>query len=129
VGLATALTESVPMKAIFNIVAAAVLLLVAPGPVFALWEIASVTRGRAKELGMEVRSTAAGPDDVAVALEFKPEGALKGFSRVDLRVGEGDKSPVTAPPREDRSKPGRTGPRLSRVARPGRPKAPPPADG
>jgi hypothetical protein len=34
-------------------------------------------------------------------------GELKNFSRVDLRIGEGDNPPVTAPLREDRSKPGR----------------------
>jgi hypothetical protein len=41
-----------------------------------------------------------------VELEFKPEGKLKDFSGVDLRIGEGDNPPVTAPLREDRSKPG-----------------------
>jgi hypothetical protein len=56
---------------------------------------------------MEVRSTAAGPNQVRVELEFKAEGPLKNFSRVDLRFGEGDNPPLTAPLQEDRSKPGR----------------------
>jgi hypothetical protein len=56
---------------------------------------------------MEVRSTAAGPNQVRVELEFKPEGPFKNFSRVDLRFGEGDNPPLTAPLQEDRSKPGR----------------------
>jgi hypothetical protein len=43
---------------------------------------------------------------VRVELEFKTEGALKDFSRVDLRIGAGDNPPVTAPLREERSRPG-----------------------
>lgn len=95
------------MKTIFNIFVLAVLFLVAPSPCFALWGIAPVSKERAKEMGMEVRSTAVGPNHVRVELEFKTEGALKDFSQVDLRFGEGDNPPVTAPLREDRSKPGR----------------------
>src|SRR5947209_17635068 len=95
------------MKTIFTIAAAAALLVVAPSPCFALWGIALVSKERAKELGMEVRSTAAGPNHVRVELEFKTEGELKDFSHVDLRFGEGDNPPVTAPLQEDRAKPGR----------------------
>lgn len=84
----------------------AVLLAVAPSPCFALWGIVSVSKERAKELGMEVRSMPAGPNHVRVELECKAEGALKNFTHVDLRVGQGDNPPVTAPLREDRSKPG-----------------------
>ena len=94
------------MKTILNISAVAVFLVVAPSPCFALWEIAPVSKERAKELTIEVRSEAAGPNDVAVELEFKLEGALKDFSRVDLRVGKGEKL-VSAALKEDRSKPGR----------------------
>jgi translation initiation factor IF-1 len=94
------------MKAILNVSAAAVFLLVAASPCFALWEIAPVSKDRAKELGMEVRWWAAGPNDVRVELEFKIAGELKDFSRVDLRVGKGDKV-VVAALKEDRSKPGR----------------------
>ena len=95
------------MKPIFTISAVAVFFVVAPSPCFALWLIAPVSKERAKEMGMEVRSNAAGPNHVTVGLEFKTEGQLKNFSRVDLRIGEGDNPPVTAPLREDRSKPGR----------------------
>ena len=111
------------MKTPFNIAVLAVLL-VAPSPCFALWVIASVSKERAKELGMEVRSKAAGPNQVRVELEFKtegkfeafsPEGKFKHGSLVELRIGEGDKlrifeidnTSLTAPLREDRSKPGR----------------------
>ena len=82
-------------------------LAVAPSPCFALWDLEIVSKERAKELGMEVRSTAAGPNHVQVELEFKAEGELKNFSHVDLRFGKGDNLAVAAPLREDRSKPGR----------------------
>ena len=94
------------MKTLVNITAVAVFLVVVPSPCLALWGIAPVSKERAKELSMEVRSKAAGPNDVAVELEFKLEGALKDFSRVDLRVGKGAKL-VSAALKEDRSKPGR----------------------
>jgi hypothetical protein len=103
------------MKTAFSIVALAVLL-VAPTPCFALTQKVPVSKERAKELGMEVRTTATGPDHVMVQLEFKtegkfvefsPEGKSKNRSRVELRIGEGDNPPLTAPLREDRSKPGR----------------------
>jgi len=84
-----------------------VLLVVAPSPCFALWSIGQVSKERAKELGMEIRSKAAGPNAVRVELEFAIKGKLKKFSRVDLRINEGEKPLVTAPLLEDRSKPGR----------------------
>ncbi len=93
------------MKAIFNISAVAVFFVVAPSQCFALWGIAPVSKEQAEELGMEVRSEAAGPDRVRVELEFKTEGVLKDFSRVELRFGDGDNPPLTAPLQEDRSKP------------------------
>lgn len=95
------------MRILFNVAAAAVVLIAAPGPCFALWEIAPVDRERAKKMGIEVRTTAAGPRQVRVELEFKVERELKDFSRVDLRVGHGDNPPLTAPLREERPKPGR----------------------
>jgi len=95
------------MKTILSLAAAAVLLVVAPSPCLALWFIDHVTSERANELGMEVRSTAGGQNQVKVELEFKLAGELKDFDRVDLRVGQGDNPPVTAPLKEDRSKPGR----------------------
>ncbi len=94
------------MKTAFGL-AVLTVLLVAPGRCFALWLIAPVSTERAREMGMEVRSSAAGPNQVRVELEFKAEGRLKNFSRVELRFGEGDNPPLTAPLQEDRSKPGR----------------------
>jgi hypothetical protein len=94
------------MKTAFNIAVLAVLL-ITPNRSFALWLIAPVSKNLAKEMGMEVRSELAGPNHVRVELEFKIEGAFKDFSSVDLRIGEGNNPPLTAPLREDRSKPGR----------------------
>ena len=94
------------MKTVFGIAVFGVLL-VAPSPCFALSFIVSVTKEVAKKIGMEVRSERDGPNHVRVELEFKIEGKFKGFSRVDLRIGERANPSVTAPLREDRSKPGR----------------------
>jgi hypothetical protein len=63
-----------------------------------------VSKEEAKEFGMQVRSTAAGPNHVNVELEFKPEGYFKEYSRVELWIGEGDNPRVTAALKEDRSK-------------------------
>jgi hypothetical protein len=91
------------MKPIVSIAVLATLLLVTPGPCFALWMIALVGKEEAKKLGVQVRTTADGPGRVLVKLEFKTDGALKGFSRVELRGGKGADSPLQV----DRSKPGR----------------------
>jgi hypothetical protein len=80
-----------------------------------MWDIELVTKVRAKELGMEVRSEPVSPTHVRVDLEFKTEGELKNFSNdagrwhggVELFIGQGDNPPVTAPLREDRSTPDR----------------------
>ena len=95
------------MKPIVTISVMAVLFVVVPSPCFALWGIVPVSNERAKEMSMDIRSNAAGPNHVTVELEFKTEGALKNFSRVDMRIGAGDNPPVTAALREDRSKAGR----------------------
>jgi hypothetical protein len=92
------------MKTLFRIAVLAVLL-VAASPCFALTIHIPVSKEKAKEMGMEVRTTATGPDRVSVQLEFKTEGRFVG--RVELRIGEGNDPPVIAPLKEDRSKPGR----------------------
>lgn len=103
------------MKTVFGIAVLAVLL-VAAGSCFALTFHVRVSKEKAKELGMEVRTTATAPNRVSVQLEFKtegsfvefsPEGKHKDYSRVELRIGEGNDPPVVAPLKEDRSKPGR----------------------
>jgi hypothetical protein len=104
--------ERVRMKA-HVITAAVAIFLFAPSPCFALWDIETVSRQRAKELGMEVRWKADGPNQVRVDLQFKAQGELKGFSRVELRSGEGNNLPGAAPQLEERSKPGRVAVRFT----------------
>jgi hypothetical protein len=108
------------MKTAFSLAVLAVLL-VAPGRCFALWVTATVSKERAKEMGMEVRSAAAGPNQVQVDLEFKTEGRFEKFSPegkfashcgVELRIGEGENPLVTAPLREDRSRSGQVAGRV-----------------
>jgi len=90
----------------FRISVLTFLVVAAPSLCFALMSIANVSKEQAKEMGMEVRSNAAGPNAVRVALEFETKGALKSFSRVDLEIRDGEKW-VSAALRVDRSKPGR----------------------
>src|SRR4051794_40002457 len=74
---------------------------------FALREIALVTKKEAKEMGIEVRAHAAGPDAVSLELEFMPEGKLKEFTHVEPNMTEGQKSLlVSAALRETRSSSG-----------------------
>jgi hypothetical protein len=94
------------MKLAFSMAALAVLL-TSTSPCFALGFVKQVSKEGAKELGMEVRSEAAGANQVRVELEFKVEGQLKNFSRVDLWLGEGDSPSLSASLLEDRSKPGK----------------------
>jgi hypothetical protein len=48
--------------------------------------IVEVSRERAREFGIDVRSTQNGPDEIWVELEFKPEGKLKNFKHVSLEI-------------------------------------------
>lgn len=84
-----------------NIAVFALLLLAASSQCFAMMSVARVSRERAKALGMEIRWKAAGPNAVWVELKFRQEGELKDFaperfSRVELRITDGDKPLVTA---------------------------------
>jgi hypothetical protein len=95
------------MKTILNISVLAFLLVTAPSQCFALREIALLTKEEAKGMGIEVRAQPAGPDAVWLELEFKPEGKLKQFSHVELKMIEGEKSLiVSAGLRETRSSSG-----------------------
>ena len=101
------------MKTILNIIALAVLLLVAPSPCLALWVHARLTKEQAKAGGLEVRTMENDPNHVRVELEFKTEGTFEGFSPesrskyrsgVELWIGQGDNPLLTAALKEDRSK-------------------------
>ena len=96
-------TLPLPAVAVLFVVAVAA----AAGPCLGMISIAEVSPARAKELGMEVRARAAGPDAVFVELEFKAEGVLKSINWIELVARDGGKLQVSARLREDRSKPGR----------------------
>ena len=70
------------------------LFIAASSQCFALREIAVITKKEAKEMGIEVRAKPAGADAVWLELEFKPEGKLKEFTHVELKMTEGEKSLV-----------------------------------
>ena len=95
------------MKTVFNIFVLAVLLVVAPNRSYALESIEIVTKERAKALGLEIRTNAAGPDAVRVVLEFETKGELKDYHRVALELYDGEKLLVTSTLKEDESKEGR----------------------
>jgi hypothetical protein len=73
----------------------------------ALEEIEVVTAERAKELGLEIRTTAAGPDTVRIELEFETKGELANYSRVALEMHDGQRLLLTSTLREEPAKPGR----------------------
>jgi hypothetical protein len=95
------------MKSLIKILVLALLLISGVSSAFALMEIDLVSRARAKELGMEVRATDAGPKAVRIELEFPLDGELKNYSRVDLEMHDGGELMLSATLREEKSKPGR----------------------
>jgi uncharacterized protein (TIGR03067 family) len=95
------------MRTIISIAVLTFLLVTAPGVCFAEDVIDIVSKERAKELGMEIRAKAAGPDAVRVELEFELKGKLKRFSHVDLEMRDGEKLLVSSTLQEERSRPGR----------------------
>lgn len=84
-----------------------VLLAATAGACYALEEIEIVTRERAKELGLEIRSNAAGPDAVLVVLEFEKKGELKDYFRVALEMDDEGRLLLSSTLREEKSEPGR----------------------
>ena len=95
------------MKTTLGISVLTLLLVTTPSACFALMSIEHVSKERAKELGMEIRTKQAGPDGARIELEFETKGELKSFVRVDLEIREGEKSLLFATLREEPSKPGR----------------------
>jgi hypothetical protein len=84
-----------PARMKLNTLALIVLLAAASSPCFADMGVVDVSKARAKELGMEMRFTANGPNDFWVELEFKAGGELKDAGHVDLEVGDGKTSLVS----------------------------------
>ena len=95
------------MKTILHLSTLAVLLVVAPTWCYAVESIEIVTKERAKALGLEIRSNAAGPDAVRVVLDFEIKGELKDYHRVALELHDGEKLLATSTLKEEKSKPGR----------------------
>jgi hypothetical protein len=77
-----------------------------PNRSYALELIEIVTKERAKTLGLEIRSSAAGPDAIRVELEFEIKGDLKSYHRVALEMHEGDKLLASSTLKEEESKKG-----------------------
>ena len=95
------LSPNKPMKTM--LMALTLLLFAASNHCFALRSIGILSTQEAKEMGIQIRATAAGPDAAWVVLEFKPAGKLKDFSHVELEINDGEKLLVAyAPLREER---------------------------
>ena len=68
-----------------------ILALFASSQGFAMRSIGFVSPKEAKELGMEIRLTPNGTNEVWVELEFKAEGKFKDFNHVSLEIRDGEK--------------------------------------
>lgn len=86
---------------------AVVFLLMAPGWSPAMNSVEILSKPRAKELGLEIRSRAAGPDAVWVELEFALKGDLKDITHVDLEMWAGKTLLLSTLLRDRRPVPGR----------------------
>ena len=95
------------MRMILQFSALAILFAVAPNGSYAVEEIEIVTKERAKALGLEIRSNAAGPDAVRIELEFAIQGELKDYHRVALVLQNGGKLLATSTLKEEEAKAGR----------------------
>ena len=94
-----------------SLLVSACLLAVTVGPCFALWSFGPISKERANELGIEIRTKVNGPTDFSLELDIKTEGELKDFNRlgrVELQVGDGKAPLVSATLKENQyqSKPG-----------------------
>jgi hypothetical protein len=71
------------------------LVLALPAPCDALTEVEDVTKERAKALGLVMRVSVAGKNEVQVTLEFRTKGELAKFSHVELDIVDGKKRLVS----------------------------------
>jgi hypothetical protein len=76
-------------------------------PALAMMSIEEVSPARAKELGVEVKTVAAGPEAARIEVSFEPKGELKSFLRVDLEMHEAGKLLIASTLQEEKSKPGK----------------------
>lgn len=82
------------MRPHFLIAVVALLIAVAPSQCLALRSVGIITKEEAKQLGIELRATPAGPEAAWLELEFKPAGKLKDFAHVELEVIAGEKQQI-----------------------------------
>src|SRR5436853_383634 len=84
------------MKSLLTILVTTCLLITASSQCFAMIVLEHVTRGRAKELGVEVRSKLAGTNQVNVSLEFKTQGKFEKFAYAQLQILDGERLVLSA---------------------------------
>jgi hypothetical protein len=85
------------MKTLFHLSAVVALFTAFSSSSQAMISVSEVSVERAKEMGIQITSKAAGPYHVRVEMEFRREGSLKSFDperydRVEMRVSAGDDS-------------------------------------
>ena len=95
------------MKAKTIIILAAAVSIFVSRECIAVWGVETVSKDAIEKFAAEFRAIPAGPKDVRVEFEFSVAGALQGYSRVDLRIGNDGDMGVTATLKEDRPKDGR----------------------
>jgi hypothetical protein len=83
------------MKSI-RIVPVVALLLFASSRCFALMIVETVSKARAKTMGVTISGKVVGTNEVGVWLEFAPKGKLQGFSSVTLEITSGQRKLVSA---------------------------------
>jgi len=84
------------MKTIFSIWVLTLLLFAAPSQSFAMYSFGDVSRERAKELGVTIRTHTNGAAGIQVWLEFKAEGELQKITYIELRIGEAESRIMSA---------------------------------
>jgi len=85
------------MKTLLNISALGFLLIAASSPCFAMQENVAVSNELAKDMGVTIQAQANGEAGTKVWIEFKTQGVLKNFSRIELDMAVRGKYLVSAP--------------------------------
>src|SRR5437762_894652 len=100
------------MRTILTIFVLAMSLAAVPAPSLADWGFGRITNAQAKALGIAVSSEPNSGTLLLVQLQIKTEGDMQVFSRedsgsrIELRIRRGETTLISAPLKEDRTKPG-----------------------
>jgi hypothetical protein len=78
------------MKHFIYIAVLIALVLAVASPSEAMISVGTLSKERAKKLGIELRAKPNGQREAWLELELKPEGELKNFMHVSLEVADGD---------------------------------------